>query len=85
MLFAFVTSLADLLLDADHMTTLNPSPPATLPVLYADEYGTEPQIQIIPIILTSLTGFHTGIHLWRGYFTGAATGVFLNVQGGTAL
>ena len=55
--------------DANHMTTLNPSPPATLPVLYIDEYG-----------------FHTGIHLWRGYFAGtpAPTGVFLNLQGGTA-
>ncbi|TKA81502.1 hypothetical protein B0A49_00554 [Cryomyces minteri] len=52
---------------ASHMTTTNPSPPATLPVLYVDEYG-----------------FHNGIHLWRGYFSGAATGVFLNVQGGTA-
>ena len=53
--------------DANHMSTLNPSLPATLPVLYVDEYG-----------------FHTGVHLWRGYFTGAASGVFLNVQGGTA-
>ncbi|PWY89958.1 putative beta-galactosidase B [Aspergillus heteromorphus CBS 117.55] len=53
--------------DANHMTTLNPSPPATLPVLYADEYG-----------------FHNGVRLWRGYFNGTASGVFLNVQGGDA-
>ncbi|CAL5867040.1 uncharacterized protein PFLUO_LOCUS1252 [Penicillium psychrofluorescens] len=53
--------------DADHMTTLNPRTPTTLPVLYADEYG-----------------FHNGVRLWRGYFTGGATGVSLNVQGGSA-
>lgn len=53
--------------DADHMSTMSPYPPATLPVLYVDEYG-----------------FHNGVHLWRGYFTGPATAVFLNVQGGTA-
>ncbi|KAJ5673660.1 hypothetical protein N7507_002787 [Penicillium longicatenatum] len=52
---------------ADHMTTLNPREPTSLPVLYADEYG-----------------FHNGIRLWRGYFNGSATGVNLNVQGGTA-
>lgn len=38
------TPLFDFLLlssctDADHMTTLNPRVPTTLPVLYADEYG----------------------------------------------
>ncbi|KAF9887419.1 hypothetical protein FE257_010274 [Aspergillus nanangensis] len=53
--------------DANHMTTQNPSPPATLPVLYADEYG-----------------FHNGVRLWRGVFSGPATGVFLNIQGGAA-
>ncbi|GKZ78027.1 hypothetical protein AnigIFM56816_001151 [Aspergillus niger] len=53
--------------DANHMTTANPSKPATLPVLYADEYG-----------------FHNGVRLWRGYFNGTASGVFLNVQGGSA-
>ncbi|RAL05492.1 glycoside hydrolase family 35 protein [Aspergillus ibericus CBS 121593] len=53
--------------DANHMTTANPSPPATLPVLYADEYG-----------------FHNGVRLWRGSFNGTASGVFLNVQGGSA-
>lgn len=47
---------------ADHNSTLNPSKPATYPVLYADEYG-----------------FHTGPHLWRGRFTGNATGAFINV------
>ena len=29
-------------------------------------------------------GFHTSIHLWRGYFIGTATGMYLNVQGGIA-
>ncbi|KAL5338637.1 galactose-binding domain-like protein [Aspergillus crustosus] len=29
-------------------------------------------------------GFHTGIHLWRGYFDGSADGVYLQVQGGIA-
>ncbi|KAL4970271.1 glycoside hydrolase family 35 protein [Aspergillus stella-maris] len=53
--------------EANHMTTPNPNKPATLPVLYANEYG-----------------FHNGVRLWRGYFTDAATGVFLNVQGGYA-
>ncbi|GKZ22578.1 hypothetical protein AbraIFM66951_006437 [Aspergillus brasiliensis] len=53
--------------DANHMTTANPSKPATLPVLYADEYG-----------------FHNGVRLWRGYFNGTASGVFLNIQGGSA-
>lgn len=53
--------------DTNHMTTPNPSPPDTLPVLYVDEYG-----------------FHQSVHLWRGYFTGDGTGVFLNLQGGTA-
>lgn len=51
---------------ADHNSTLNPNPPATYPVLYADEYG-----------------FHTGDLLWRGHFTGNATGAFINVIGGT--
>jgi hypothetical protein len=32
-----------------------------------------------------LKGFHNGVRLWRGYFSGNATGVFLNVQGGYAL
>ncbi|KAK8208014.1 hypothetical protein M8818_004052 [Zalaria obscura] len=52
---------------ANHTRTSNPNPPATYPVLYADEYG-----------------FHTGPILWRGRFSGAATGVFLNVIGGTS-
>ncbi|KAH2985959.1 beta galactosidase [Aspergillus fumigatus Z5] len=54
-------------IEANHMTTSNPSPPATFPVLYADEYG-----------------FHNGVRLWRGYFNGSASGVFLNIQGGSA-
>lgn len=52
---------------ADHSTTPNPTKPATLPVLYSDDYG-----------------FHTGYHIWRGYFSGNATAVRLVVQGGTA-
>lgn len=53
---------------ATHTSTQNPSPPATYPVLYADEYG-----------------FHTGNLLWRGRFSGTtATGVFLEVVGGTS-
>ncbi|KAI9044003.1 glycoside hydrolase family 35 protein [Aspergillus affinis] len=53
--------------DANHETTLNPHPPVTSPVLYANEYG-----------------FHNGVRLWRGYFNGTASGVFLNIQGGAA-
>lgn len=36
-MFVSLTKLA-----ADHMSTSNPSPPATYPVLYADEYGELP-------------------------------------------
>ncbi|KAL3480329.1 glycoside hydrolase superfamily [Aspergillus californicus] len=53
--------------DANHMSTPNPNKPATLPVLYANEYG-----------------FHNGVRLWRGYFNGSASSVFLNIQGGDA-
>ncbi|KAL0570112.1 hypothetical protein V5O48_011850 [Marasmius crinis-equi] len=52
---------------ADHTSTPNPTKPATLPVLYADDYG-----------------FHTGVQIFRGKFSGNATGVNLQVQGGTA-
>ena len=52
---------------ANHTTTPNPTKPASLPVLYVDDYG-----------------FHNGIHLFRGYFSGTASSVFLNIQGGTA-
>ena len=38
----------------------------------------------LPYLYVDEYGFHNGIHLWRAYFTGSATGVFLNVQGGTA-
>ena len=38
----------------------------------------------VPYLFIDEYGFHTGVHLWRGYFNGAATGVFLNVQGGIA-
>ncbi|KKY28421.1 putative beta-galactosidase b [Phaeomoniella chlamydospora] len=37
-----------------------------------------------PVLYIDEYGFHNGIHLWRGYFNGSASGVFLNVQGGTA-
>ncbi|KAK4246096.1 glycoside hydrolase superfamily [Corynascus novoguineensis] len=61
---------------ANRTTTPNPAvdpDDVTKPFLFADEYG-----------------FHTGIRLWRGHFTvssaddNAPTGVYLNVQGGTA-
>jgi len=52
---------------ANHTTTPNPTNPASLPVLYVDDYG-----------------FHNGIHLFRGYFTGLASAVLLNIRGGTA-
>ncbi|KAK0636102.1 glycoside hydrolase superfamily [Bombardia bombarda] len=54
--------------NANHTTTPSKTK-GTVPYLFADEYG-----------------FHTGIRLWRGYFSAntAATGVFLNVQGGSA-
>ncbi len=29
-------------------------------------------------------GYHNGIHLWRGRFDGMATGLNLNLYGGTA-
>jgi hypothetical protein len=38
----------------------------------------------IPYLFIDEYGFHTGIHLWRGYFNGTATGVYLHVQGGIA-
>lgn len=69
------------------MTTLNPSPPETYPVLYSDEYGK----RILPISRGILLhtnfalGFHTGNLLWRGRFSGTnATGVYLRVIGGTS-
>ncbi|KAI9739337.1 MAG: hypothetical protein M1834_007550 [Cirrosporium novae-zelandiae] len=37
-----------------------------------------------PVLYADEYGFHNGIHLWRGKFSGPASGVFLNVQGGTA-
>lgn len=53
---------------ASDTSTPNPSPPATYPVLYADQYG-----------------FHQQNILWRGHFSGGnASGVFLNVIGGTS-
>ncbi|KAJ5712093.1 hypothetical protein N7488_006249 [Penicillium malachiteum] len=38
----------------------------------------------LPVLYADEYGFHNGIRLWRGYFNGSATGVSLNVQGGTA-
>lgn len=38
----------------------------------------------LPYLYVDEYGFHVGNILWRGYFDGNATGVFLNVQGGTA-
>ncbi|EGO61409.1 hypothetical protein NEUTE1DRAFT_77416 [Neurospora tetrasperma FGSC 2508] len=53
---------------ANHTTTSSATK-GTVPYLFSDEYG-----------------FHTGIRLWRGHFSGesGATGVYLNIQGGTA-
>jgi beta-galactosidase len=67
------------------MTTSNPSPPATLPVLYADEYGMSTPVSLYQHWFNPHTGFHNGVRLWRGYFNGSASGVFLNIQGGSAL
>lgn len=38
----------------------------------------------IPYLYVDEYGFHTGVQLWRGYFNGSATGVYLNIQGGSA-
>jgi len=53
---------------ADHLTTFNPTPPQTLPVLYADDYGFH-------------TGAQLFRGRFRG---NDSTGVSLNIQGGTA-
>ncbi|KAL4919832.1 glycosyl hydrolases family 35-domain-containing protein [Aspergillus aurantiobrunneus] len=37
-----------------------------------------------PYLYSGQYGFHTGVHLWRGYFNGPADGVYLEVQGGIA-
>jgi hypothetical protein len=71
--------------EANHMTTSNPSPPATFPVLYADEYGMSTPVSLYYHWFNPHTGFHNGVRLWRGYFNGSASGVFLNIQGGSAL
>jgi hypothetical protein len=36
----------------------------------------------LPYLFIDECDFRAGVHLWRGYFNGNATGVFLNVQGG---
>lgn len=38
----------------------------------------------LPYLYVDEYGFHVGNILWRGYFNGSASGVYLNVQGGTA-
>nr|CAD37064.1 related to beta-galactosidase [Neurospora crassa] len=40
----------------------------------------------VPYLFSDEYGFHTGIRLWRGHFSGefGATGVYLTIQGGTA-
>lgn len=35
-----------------------------------------------PYLYSDDYGFHNGIHLWRGRFSGSATGMYLNTQGG---
>ncbi|OJJ45756.1 hypothetical protein ASPZODRAFT_68809 [Penicilliopsis zonata CBS 506.65] len=40
--------------------------------------------ETLPVLYADQYGFHNGVRLWRGYFTGSATGVYLNVQGGEA-
>ncbi|KAL4931622.1 glycoside hydrolase family 35 protein [Aspergillus undulatus] len=37
-----------------------------------------------PYLYSDQYGFHTGVHLWRGYFNGSADGAYLEVQGGIA-
>ncbi|KAL4887612.1 glycoside hydrolase superfamily [Aspergillus karnatakaensis] len=37
-----------------------------------------------PYLYSDQYGFHTGVHLWRGYFNGSVDGVYLKVQGGIA-
>jgi len=37
--FKFIMVIMLILIVANHSSTPNPSPPATYPVLYADEYG----------------------------------------------
>ncbi|KAL4809325.1 glycoside hydrolase superfamily [Aspergillus unguis] len=53
---------------ANHLTTPNPNKPATLPVLYANEYGFHNGVRLWRGYFNSST----------------ATGVFLNIQGGAA-
>jgi beta-galactosidase GanA len=38
----------------------------------------------LPVLYIDDYGFHSGSHLWRGYFNGPAKGVSLSVQGGMA-
>jgi hypothetical protein len=66
------------------MTTSNPTKPATLPVLYVDQYGEESFPLAQQFLLRIFVGFHNGVHLWRGRFNGIATGVYLTVYGGIA-
>jgi hypothetical protein len=38
----------------------------------------------IPYLYSDEYGFHTGVRLWRGRFSGSADGVYINTQGGKA-
>jgi hypothetical protein len=40
--------------------------------------------ETLPVLYFDEYGFHQGIGLWRGYFKGSPSGVFLSIQGGTA-
>jgi len=40
--------------------------------------------QTLPVLYIDEYGYHIGTHLWRGHFTGGASGVYLNVTGGIA-
>ena len=48
------------------------------------ETASSTKVATLPCLFINEYGFHTGVHLWRGYFHGTTTGVFLSVQGGIA-
>ena len=52
----------------------------------ADHYTTVNPLKTatLPYLYVDEYGFHAGVHLWRGYFNGTPTAVYLNVQGGIA-
>ncbi|KAF2843588.1 glycoside hydrolase family 35 protein [Patellaria atrata CBS 101060] len=57
-------------------------------IAWADANHTEtPNIfkpDTLPVLYVDDYGFHNSLHLFRGYFKGPATGVYLAVQGGNA-